>query len=241
MAKKQFICIIDTETTRTDKVADFAAVVVDRKGNTTAQCAVLVAGVYNNRESHPLFYDNSAPVDSIWNRDSLSKRYDVYSRMLEGGSRMLASASAINRWLDRVKVNYDPFLTAYNLPFDVDKCEKTGIDLTGFSKRFCLWAAAADIWAQSKKYREFVLDVHGFNNPTKFGNMSYKANAEIMARFLLGNPDLPNEPHTALEDIIDYELPILRAITKRRALKNLVDLKKPDWRQMQVKNHFIAK
>ena len=241
MAKKQFILIVDTETTITNKVADFAAIVCDRKGNVVTQCAVLVADIYNDRETHPLFFDNSAPVDSIWNKSSLDRRYDVYKRMIEGGSRMLGSVAAINRWLDKAKESYDPYLTAYNLPFDVDKCEKTGIDVTGFSKRFCLWAAAGDIWAHSKKYRQFVLDVHGFNNPTLLGNMSYKANAEIMARFLLGDPDLPDEPHTALEDIIDYELPIFKAIAKRKSLKSLVNLRKPDWRSMQVKNHYIAK
>ena len=241
MAKKQFVLIIDTETTITNKVADFAAIVCDRKGNVTTQCAVLVADIYNDRDTHPLFFDKSAPVDSIWNKSSLDRRYDTYKRMIEGGSRMLGSMAAINRWLDKVKENFDPYLTAYNLPFDIDKCEKTGIDLTRFDRRFCLWAAAGDIWAHTKKYREFTLQQCAWNNPTKLGNWSYKANAEIMARFLLGDPDLPDEPHTALEDIIDYELPIFKAIAKRRSLKSLTSLRKPDWRQMQVKNHFIAK
>lgn len=241
MAKKQFALIIDTETTADNKVADFAAVVVDRKGHVITQCAVLTAGIFNDRENHPLFFDPSAAIDSIWAKNSLDRRYDQYRQMIDGGSRMIASPSAINRWLDKAKREYNPFLTAYNLPFDVDKCEKTGIDLTMFDRRFCLWAAAADLWAHTKKYRQFVLENHGFNNPTKFGNMSYKANAEIMARFVLGDPDLPDEPHTALEDIIDYELPIFKAIAKRRTFKSLEPLRKPDWRMMQVKDHFIAK
>jgi hypothetical protein len=44
--KKDYYLIIDTETTMSDKVADFGAVVVDRKGNIQTQCGVLVNGVF---------------------------------------------------------------------------------------------------------------------------------------------------------------------------------------------------
>ena len=42
MAKKQFFLIVDIESTINDKVFDFAAVVVDRKGEIFTQCAVVV-------------------------------------------------------------------------------------------------------------------------------------------------------------------------------------------------------
>lgn len=70
--------------------------------------------------------------------------------MLEGGTRMLASVAAVNRWVDKIKAEFDPYLTAYNLAFDQDKCTKTGIDIAQFDKRFCLWHAAFDKWAHTK-------------------------------------------------------------------------------------------
>ena len=47
MAKKQYFCILDTETTMGDTVADFAMIICDREGNIYNQCAVLVNGHYN--------------------------------------------------------------------------------------------------------------------------------------------------------------------------------------------------
>jgi len=241
MAKKEFFCIVDTETTNDDLVADFAAVICDRKGKIYAQCGILVAGIFTERNNHPLFYDYNSPIDSLWNQSNLDRRYTNYARMVESGARMVASAGAINRWLDKAVASFNPYLTAYNLPFDANKCANTGIDLTRFSNRFCLWAAAADRFAYTKAYKNFVLSTHGFNNPTAKGNMTYKANAEIMARFVLGNPDLADEPHTALEDIIFYELPILTATVKRKKIKDFIGLSSPAWQSMQVKDHFTSK
>ena len=242
MAKKDYFLTVDSETTNTDMVADFAAVISDRKGNILNQCAVLVDGIFNNPSEHPLFVDKRVPLESIWSRNGQGKRYDNYRRMLEGGSRMIASIAAINRWLDKAASTYNPYLTAYNLPFDRNKCENTGIDLTMFENQFCLWAASYSRWAHTKKYKNFVLSQHGFNIPTALGNMSYKTNAEIMARFVLNKPDLEDEPHTALEDIIFYELPILNALVKSTSTKNLIENTKPyNWKDFQVKNWFKAR
>ena len=138
----------------------------------------------------------------------------------------------------KAKAQYDPYLTAYNLAFDVGKCENTCIDLTIFDKRFCLWYASVTRWAKSKKYRQFILDNHAFISPTDLGNMSYRTNAETMARFVLGEPGYPDEPHTALEDVIDYELPILRAVVKGKSKKIWSNPEQWNWRDLQVKNHF---
>ena len=241
MAKKDYFLLVDTETTVTDKVADFAAIVCDRKGNILTQCAVLIRDIFTDANQHPLFVDPNVPFDSIWSRNGQGKRYSAYQAMLESGSRMVASVSAVNRWLDRAAIVYNPILTAYNLPFDVSKCNNTGIDLNMFSSRFCLWAAAYSRWAQSRKFKNFVLSVHGFNTPTALGNMTYKTNAEIMARFLLGQPDMPDEPHTALEDIIGYELPILTAVVRGQKRDKWINPVSYNWRDCQVKNHFIAR
>ena len=77
------------------KVADFGAVIVDRKGREYKRCAVLVAGVYGDL---PLFY-SSDPNDNVFGRQTLDRRISVYDNTLETGTRMLASVNAVNRWL----------------------------------------------------------------------------------------------------------------------------------------------
>lgn len=241
MAKKNYFLIVDTETTQDGKVADFGAVICDKKGNVVAQCAVLINGIYNNSD-HPLFFDSSAPADALWSRAGADRRYAIYDKMLAEGTRMLASVSAVNRWLEKSAATYSPYLTAYNLAFDLDKLRNTGIDTTMFDKKFCLWQAAYGQWAHTKAYRNFALLLHAFNAPTTFGNMTFKTNAETMARFVLGMPELEDEPHTALEDALDYELPILRELLKKNSVKKMLDKCKPyNWRDCQVKDWFGAK
>ena len=237
---KDYYLIIDTETTMADTVADFGAVVVDRKGNVQTQCAVLVNGVFG---IDPLFYIADENAQNLWSKQGKDRRFDKYNQMLENGTRMLASIHAINRWLDRVKGKYNPTLTAYNLPFDTDKCAKTGIDLTMFDNSFCLWRVAFNKYAHTKAYKNFALSIHAFNNRTKLGNMSFQTNAEVMTRFITGQPDLEDEPHTALEDVMFYELPILKAIMRSNTKKQMMALNEEafDWRKVQLKDHFTAK
>lgn len=232
MAKKQFFLIVDTETTMENTVADFGAIICDREGKIYNQCAVLVAGHYGNFE---LFHDKKA--NDIWGYGGLEKRKAEYVKMLESGVRMLASVNAINKWLTLALGKYDPQLTAYNLAFDKDKCTKTGIDLTQFSAEFCLWQAAVGNICGTKKYRQFVLENHGFNKPTEFGNMTMQTNAEMVCGFVKG--EFVKEPHTALEDARDFELPILAEILKKKGWKEKIT--PYNWREFQVKNHFTAK
>lgn len=240
MAKKQHFLIVDTETTLRGKVADFGAVVVDRKGQIKTQCAVLVAGVYTDREKQPLFYDTVSGA-SLWSKENLANRYAEYDRMLTTGVRMLASVSAINVWLAKAQAMYSPVLTAYNLPFDVDKCRKTGINLNDFSERFCLWAAAISAYGRTKNYKKFILESHSFNAPTEKGNMTYKTNAEVMTRFCLNMPELVDEPHQAIEDVIGYELPILQKLLRSYTKNQIIEMAVTyNWRDYQVKNNFKA-
>ena len=229
MARKQFFCIVDTETTINDTVADFAAVVVDREGKIFAQCAVLVRGHYGDMK---LFHDKNA--SDIWGFAGLQKREAQYIAMLDSGVRMLASVNAINKWLNQAIGKYNPILTAYNLAFDESKCRNTGIDLSGFSDRFCLWQGAVGNICKSKPYRQFCLDYHLFNAPTQFGNMTFKTNAEAVCGFI--NGEFKPEPHTALEDARDFELPILTHVIKRRGWRD--NIQAYDWRAFQTKDHF---
>lgn len=239
--KPDYFMVIDTETTQDNLVADFGAVVVNRKGKIVAKLAVLTLGIYNNSEKHPLFHLYGDSGD-LWSKAGLPKRYESYNRMLENGSRSLMPISGINNWLAEMSELYNPYVTAYNWAFDKDKMQKTAIDLSMFplKRRFCLWHASVEIIAKSKAYRQFILDNHLFLPPTQLRNMSYSTNAENMARFVLGNPDYPNEPHTAIEDVIDYELPILLDVIKRKKQKWL-NPPAWNWRNLQVKDWYQVK
>lgn len=231
MAKKQFFAILDTETTINNTVADFAIIIVDRQGKIHNQCAVLINGHYNNFE---LFHDKKA--NDIWGYAGLEKRKANYVKMLDNGTRMLASVNAVNKWINQAIGKYDPILTAYNLAFDLDKCQNTDIDLSGFSNKFCLWQAAIGNICNSKKYRQFVLDNHLFNKPTVNHNMTFSTTAESVCGFIDG--EFKIEPHTALEDARDFELPILQAIVNKRDWRE--KMTPYNWKQFQVKDHFKA-
>ena len=236
---KNYFLTIDTETSQNNLVVDFAATITDKKGTIVNQCAVLVRDVYNDRENSPLFYMGDA--DPLWGKATLPARYARYDRMIDAGTRMLASVSGINAWLAKAQSAYDPILTAYNLAFDLDKCKNTAIDCTMFSRSFCLWQAAYAVFGTSKAYRQFVLDTHAFNAPTAHRNMTYKTNAETMARFVLGNPELEDEPHTALEDAIDYELPILVKLVNNTKRKDWLYPDAANWQKVQVRDWFRVK
>lgn len=232
MAKKQFFLILDSETTKEDTVADFGAVICDREGNIFSQCAVLVAGHFDQKE---LFYN---PQDTgFWGKAAAIKRKESYNKMLESGTRMLSSVNAINRWIEKAIGKYDPELTAYNLAFDRDKCQKTGIDLTKFRNSFCLWQAAVGNICQTVKYKQFIIDNHLFRPPTELGNMAFLTNAEVVTGYITGQ--VTDEPHTAIEDVIGYELPILKHILKKKKWRE--NIKPYNWRDFQVKDHFQAK
>ncbi len=229
MAQKQFWLVVDVETTITDKVADFGAVIVDRKGIAHAKCGVMVSGIFG---VDSLFYDRNAP--GIWSKGSVQKRMDNYNQMLETGTRIIASVNAINRWLEKAVGKYNPELTAYNLAFDTSRCAKTGIDLTIFKRSFCLWHASVGNICRTRKYRQFVIDNHLFNTPTKKGNMTFRTDAEAVTGYL--NGEMTEEPHTSVEDIMGYEIPTLLHILKKRGWRDSIEAY--NWRHFQVKKHF---
>jgi len=233
MAKKQYFPILDTETTIENTVADIGIVICDKQGNIVKEMGVLIKGEFDSKS---LFFDVNSK-DEIWTKAGLEKRQGNYVNMLNNGQRMIASVNAVNRWLDQAFYQYNPTLTAFNLAFDLDKCQNTGIDLTKFTDRFCLWNASFGHYAHTKEYKRFILNNHLFNPPTKHGNMTYKTNAEVMASFL-NNEMLPPEPHTALEDAKFYELPILKAIVKKSKWRDKI--KAYNWRDCQVKDNFTV-
>jgi hypothetical protein len=232
MAKKQYFAILDTETTMENTVADFAIIICDREGKIYNQCAVMVKDHYGKFE---LFHDKKA--NDIWGYQGLIHRQNNYVDMLNSGKRMLASVNAINNWINQAIGKYNPSLTAYNLAFDKDKCKNTGIDLSVFNNEFCLWQAAVGNICNTKQYRNFVLDNHAFNKPTEFKNMTFSTNAETVCGFVKG--EYITEPHTALEDARDFEMPILCEVIKKSKWREKIT--PYNWRAFQVKDNFVAK
>lgn len=237
MARKKFFLVIDTETTVTDKVADLGLVVADKQGNIEYEVGLLVREFYLDRENNPLFHD--ATADPLWGRRNLPRRYKHYDAMLQDGRRMLASVPAINRLLAKIALKYNPTATAYNRAFDWAKLANSGVDLSIFPENFCLWHAAAHKWGNTRKYRQFVLNNHFFGNRTAKGNMTYGTKADYMAKFILGD-DLPDEPHTALEDARDYELPILKRLLATTSPRDYMEPPAYRWQDFQVRNGFRA-
>lgn len=235
MAKKKYFLIVDTETTMNNNVADFGAVLCDKQGNIVSKCGALVREFYLDKVNNPLFHSND--VDPLWGKQNLEKRYANYDAMITSGKRVLASVEGVNKWLQQC-LKYDPIWTAYNKAFDADKLNKSGIDMTIFKNSFCLWHASVEKWGFSKAYKKFIIENHAFGEVTKHGNMSYKTNAEIMTRFILNDPTLEDEPHTALEDAEFYELPILKALVKNTLPKEYMNPTPYNWRKLQVKDHF---
>lgn len=233
MARKKYFLTIDTETTQTDKVADFGAIVSDKQGRIVKECGVLVANFYTDRDKHPLFHMG----DFLGGAANLPSRYAEYDAMLQDGRRMLAGVAAVNRWLARVNAQYSPVLTAYNLAFDRSKMRASGIDCDQFGQSFCLWHAAAEKWAKTRAYRQFILDNHFIGNRTQSGHMGYQTKADGMAKFLLG-ADLPDEPHTALEDARDYEVPILTKLVNSTSPKQYMNPTPYSWRDYALRDAF---
>ncbi len=235
MAKKQFFITIDTETTINNLVVDVACVITDRKGVIVNQMAVIIADVY---KKHDLFYIKDAKTGDFWHKSYLPKKYKIYDDMLKNGRRMLATVKAVNRWLERANTQYQPILTAYNLAFDVDKMKNTGINSDIFTQSFCLWKSASFYIANKKAYKKFCMQNHYFTDRTSLGNLTIKTNAEIMTHFLTGNSEL--EPHTSLEDVLDYEIPILNHLLSKLTTKKMMNPKMTDWRNFKVKDHYCV-
>ncbi len=227
----QNFIIVDTETTCEDTVADFAAVICDAKGRVLDSIAVMVLGEFDRVD---LFYLNQGKQ---WSRDAAERKRIKYNSMIDAGERVLASKAYINRWLWSAAMRFDPVLTAYNLAFDAGKCHATAINLDMFPNRFCLWHAAASNICNQKKYRKFVMENHLFNAPTEKHNMTFQTNAEAVFGFI--NDGMVAEPHTALEDARDFELPILMQVIKRKTWRE--NIKPYAWQDWQVNKHFVAK
>jgi hypothetical protein len=215
---KHYYLIVDTETTAKQTVADFGAVIMDRKGNIVEQFGVLLDGHFGTL---PLWSDPRAPAEAFWSTQMAHRRKKHYDDLLTAGQRSICSPALVNLWLARVKGQYDPAVTAYNIGFDWSKCRNTGIDLGIFQTRFCTMKAARAFIATRADYVDFCQArglLTGMGQP--------KTSADAMAKYVIDRQhsgSLADEPHTALEDARDYEAPILAHILRDLSRKKLLD------------------
>jgi len=222
--KKKFYIIVDTETTERGNVADFGAVVCDKRGNIVKKIGVLTP--YFQKEK--LFYNRDSGFFGIKN---LNIRTEKYRAMVKDRKRTLATIRGGNAWLEKVAEMYSPTLTAYNLPFDKGACKKSGIVLP-FENEFCLWKEAARIFGKRVTYINHVLEHKAISE-----KLNIKTNADIMSKYL-SVETLNDEPHTALEDILFHELVIFKEIMRqKKGIKNVPY----NWRNHRLIDHVIAK
>ena len=212
--KKHTYLIVDTETTKYQTVADFGAVIMTRDGTIIEQFGAMVGGHFGKM---PLFSDPKADPSAFWSEQSAQRRAKHYDDMLESGERSISSPALINKWLERVRGQHDPILTAYNIAFDFGKCRNTKINLGIFSSRFCLMKAAKRHFV-NEDYMRFCVDNNRLT-PTGLASTT----ADSMATYIVGN-DLAPEPHTALEDARDYEAVILAKILETTTRAKLLEL-----------------
>ena len=214
---KHFYLIVDSETTRKNTVADFGAVIVSKQGEIVERFGSLVLGHFGKM---PLFSDPSAEDSELWSEQSAKRREKDYYSMLDTGERSIASPALINQWLVRVNAQYSPVLTAYNLAFDLGKCRNTRINLGIFAQSFCLMKAAKRQIGQLAEYHNFCFENDFLTAKLRRPSMT----ANVMAKFVLGNEELEEEPHTALEDAQFYEAPILTKILESVTRKQILEL-----------------
>ena len=215
--KKHNYLIIDTETTQNQTVADFGAVIMDRKGAIVEQFAVLLDGHFGTL---PLFADTDAPADAFFSTQSRSRRVKHYEGLLANGQRSICSPTLVNIWLARILGQYKPVLTAYNISFDFGKCRNTGIDLGIFSQKFCLMKSAKNMIGTTADYVDWCKQRNLWTPKRKRVSMT----ADTMAKYVCRDAynALADEPHTALEDARDYEALILLSLLKNNTQKTIL-------------------
>lgn len=222
--KKNWYLVVDTETTMKGHVADFGAVLIDKRGFIVSQCAVLISEFF---DKEPLFYSKDA---GVFGKTNLHKRTQAYYDMVSDGERIIRPYEAVNNWLIEAE-KFTPILVAYNLAFDMRACRFSGIKLpTG--KTLCLWKECSAIFAQRRAYTKFCLE-----NKLLTPALNLSTSAETMYKYLSGDVGYI-EPHTAIADLKTCELFILNYLLRQ---KRKIQHKPYNWREHRLidKVHVI--
>jgi hypothetical protein len=202
-ANKYFL-LLDCESTqpceannRQSHVFDFAYLLIRK-----SDFAIIEQGAYILRDfcNEPLFY-SSSDKNGIWSKKALPDRTEKYRQMLRTGQRELITVPQLNAVLMMINCNYSPVLMAYNLSFDYSLGLNSGLVLRFFKEKQCLMKMAIQIYLKRRGYWVFCLR----NNL-----LSEKNFLRFSAQAIGGYLGIQgNEPHTALEDLLEWEYPIL--------------------------------
>lgn len=145
MAKKKYYAILETVATNRDMVADIAIIICDGQGRVFNRVAVVVKECYG---------------DFLSQNDLAQADFYDYAGKLNSGERVLASVVAVNHWIRQAFAKYNPELISWDLFLHLNRCAKTGIELSVFEQKICLFAVAQKILFSSTKFLKFS-DLNG--------------------------------------------------------------------------------
>lgn len=210
---KKYFLIVDTESTHKIKGVsycfDFAAVVIDKKGNILHK----ISCVIDDYKHYKLFHDDT--LTSFFSRKSLEKRHQFYIDAMKKGEVQKYTVEQVNGWLDKVKLNYPGItLVAYNLQFDLNICHNSNIDLQGrFDRKLCLWALSCKLIAGRKGYIAFCMKNRFFSAKSVM-----KTSAETIYCYII-NDAYFKEKHTAFEDVLIERNILIYLLKQKKSLQ----------------------
>lgn len=192
------------------------------------ECVGLQGGVYDiayaihNRKGEIVTRKNWLVWETITNAEKMmgaffaKKIFSHYIPMIARDEVTLKSWQEITDEMRADIIDYKiDTVAAYNLGFDQRMMQrmarefKTGKILQVNTKLLDIWQFSCETLLNKRTYKK-IADAHGWK--TEKGN--YKTSAEMVYRFLSGQPNFV-EDHTALSDV-NIEVEILTACFKRK-------------------------
>ena len=224
--RKNFLMVLDTETTGLDKIPALAFPIIydigwilgDKNGNILIEREFIVQEVFYNPIMQNAYYGNKMPqyTARVNKADILVKPFQEIIDLM-------------NKDFNLVKKNT---LLAYNLNFDLRALRSTAIYChmldrgeKDWTKLFTVTPQIQDIWSLAvetilRKKWDFIEFVENNGLFTEGGNP--KTSAEVVYKFLTGDTEY-EECHTALEDCrIEYDIAITALKTKREYTKGIL-------------------
>lgn len=219
------IFLYDTESTMNRHVFDFAYLLVKK-----SDFSIVDRGAFILRDfcKEKLFYNTES---GFFGQKNLNIRTQKYRDMIKAGTRKLITVPELNARLAMIQANYKPVPCAYNIAFDKSLSKNSGIRVDLFSSpELDIMKESIKIFLARKGYWRFCLK----NN--LFSAKNYiKFSAESIGQYLMDKPDAI-EPHTALEDLTDWEYLILCTVLRQK--KKLREYKPLIWDDLLISSGY---